>query len=426
MRLRPRGQDTMRELLARRAEERQGRCGLDTTIENTLVSFGLKDDADRPRWQLPRAKRWALALAAAVIGSPRVVILDGVLDSIDEPTRHGLVHVLEELTGQGSVVLWSEHHLEPVAEVARSVVELHHGRASSNPIGSWIPRGQDRPVLMRLVEGLDLDRTSWPLPERVNDELRQRGRAPILMVPSVQRLSVRRGVEAAHPPLEIPAVSLGVDEGQATIMAGERVGVLCSSPDRARALVSSIAAAIGAPRVTRAEALLSFESLHRVFGAWDRSYPAEVATSEVFDDLLGPTVRLSCGNVRVSSLSAGQHIAARCAMLLAGTGPCVLPDPSAQMDARMIGRFEALWEEPINQTRAMVLVGHRPDALVALCGRIIEIDDRRIVQDAGSMLAQRSVRCRTVLSRACAPLLVRRVEDALALLTEPLLPGVSR
>ncbi len=96
-------------------------------------------------WRRRRAKtlssgnRQRLSLACAMIGSPRILVLDEPTNALDPSGVVLLRHPLLELAQSGCAVLVSSHHLDEVARIADHISVLHRGHY----IGRIDPGGTD-------------------------------------------------------------------------------------------------------------------------------------------------------------------------------------------------------------------------------------------------------------------------------------------
>ncbi len=97
-------------------------------LEMALELTGLGVDADRLIREYSQGMRRKTALAAAVVSSPPVVILDEALNGLDPPSAARVKACLRSLCDQGAAVLLSTHVLETVERLADRVVMLAHGR----------------------------------------------------------------------------------------------------------------------------------------------------------------------------------------------------------------------------------------------------------------------------------------------------------
>ncbi|HTW07320.1 MAG TPA: ATP-binding cassette domain-containing protein [Acidimicrobiales bacterium] len=93
-----------------------------------LEMVGLADAADRRVAGFSLGMRQRLALAAAMLGDPEVLVLDEPANGLDPEGVRQLRALLRRLAHEGRTVLVSSHVLAEVAQVASEVVILDHGR----------------------------------------------------------------------------------------------------------------------------------------------------------------------------------------------------------------------------------------------------------------------------------------------------------
>jgi len=87
-----------------------------------LESVGLEQVANRSIRELSMGQRRRAILAAAWIGSPRVVLLDEPLESMDRGMRQQILAWIHRLIAESAVVVVATHEIEPfVAEAARAI-----------------------------------------------------------------------------------------------------------------------------------------------------------------------------------------------------------------------------------------------------------------------------------------------------------------
>ena len=114
--------------------------------------------------------RQRLALAAAMIRRPRLLILDEPANGLDPAGIHGLREMLRTLAGQGVSVLFSSHDIAQVDELCDAVTVLHRGAVvfsgsaerlrADAPDAVWRARTSDDAVAVRLAAELGIDQTS--------------------------------------------------------------------------------------------------------------------------------------------------------------------------------------------------------------------------------------------------------------------------
>jgi energy-coupling factor transport system ATP-binding protein len=102
------------------------RSGLDP--EEILATLGLEHAIDRHPRDLSGGERERAALAAVLVGGPRVLLLDEPTRGMDAARKRALVTTLRRLREEGVAILLATHDVELVAEVASRVVLLGDGR----------------------------------------------------------------------------------------------------------------------------------------------------------------------------------------------------------------------------------------------------------------------------------------------------------
>jgi ABC-2 type transport system ATP-binding protein len=94
-----------------------------------LVEFvGLTADAHRKVGDYSKGMRQRLALAAAMLGDPELLILDEPLDGLDPAGQHAFRARLKNLAAEGRTVVVSSHDLADVEALADYVVVIDQGQ----------------------------------------------------------------------------------------------------------------------------------------------------------------------------------------------------------------------------------------------------------------------------------------------------------
>lgn len=96
--------------------------------DEVLDLVGLRDAGRRKVRGYSLGMRQRLGLAAALIGNPRVLILDEPANGLDPDGIRWLRNFFRQLAGEGRTVLVSSHQLNEVEEFADRVVILNRGR----------------------------------------------------------------------------------------------------------------------------------------------------------------------------------------------------------------------------------------------------------------------------------------------------------
>jgi ABC-2 type transport system ATP-binding protein len=114
-------------------------------IEGLLEFVGLADDARRKIDGYSKGMRQRLALAAALVGDPELVILDEPLDGLDPAGQAQFRSKLRALVDEeGKTVLVSSHNLTDVEALADHVVVINHGTLVSQGTLAQLLEGEER------------------------------------------------------------------------------------------------------------------------------------------------------------------------------------------------------------------------------------------------------------------------------------------
>jgi Cu-processing system ATP-binding protein len=92
-----------------------------------LDRVGLGRAADRRVGTYSKGMRQRLGLAQALLGEPRILLLDEPTTGLDPALRQSFYEIVEELRGRGATVLLSSHALTELEERAGRVVIMNQG-----------------------------------------------------------------------------------------------------------------------------------------------------------------------------------------------------------------------------------------------------------------------------------------------------------
>jgi ABC-2 type transport system ATP-binding protein len=118
-----------------------------TRADEVLELVGLKDAARRKVRGFSMGMRQRLSLAAALLGDPRVIVLDEPANGLDPEGIRWLRGLLRHLADQGRTVLVSSHQLNEVQEIADRVVILNRGRLVQSGSIDELTAGSDSIVV---------------------------------------------------------------------------------------------------------------------------------------------------------------------------------------------------------------------------------------------------------------------------------------
>jgi ABC-2 type transport system ATP-binding protein len=132
-------------------------------IGELLDFVGLAGEAGRRVEGYSKGMRQRLALAAALLGDPELVLLDEPLDGLDPAGQVQFRDKLRMLTREGKTVVVSSHNLSDIEQLADHVVVINHGRTVvAGPLEELL---SDRGPESFRVKAADLDRAARVLQE---------------------------------------------------------------------------------------------------------------------------------------------------------------------------------------------------------------------------------------------------------------------
>jgi ABC-2 type transport system ATP-binding protein len=185
-------------------------------VDEVLSAVGLSDAANRPVKGYSMGMRQRLAIAGALLGDPRVLILDEPTNGLDPPGIAWLRGLVREQADSGRAVLISSHVLAEVAQSVDDVVVVAGGELRAHGTLDAVLGGDDGPAT------------------------EVRAQDPVRLTGALERLGhqVERDGDVLHV--------LGASPEQVGAIAGdERVAVLGLAP-RARSLEDAFMALTGA------------------------------------------------------------------------------------------------------------------------------------------------------------------------------------
>ena len=116
-------------------------------VGRVLALVGATGLAARPLREMSGGERQRLLLAQALLGQPRLLLLDEPLMSLDPHHQHGVVELVRAVQRQlGIAVLFSAHELNPLLGALDRVLYLGRGQAALGTVEEVITG----PVLSRL------------------------------------------------------------------------------------------------------------------------------------------------------------------------------------------------------------------------------------------------------------------------------------
>jgi ABC-2 type transport system ATP-binding protein len=133
-------------------------------VQQVLDQVGLSDAADRRVKGYSMGMRQRLAIAAALLGDPDVLILDEPANGLDPPGIRWMRELLRFEAGRGRAVLVSSHLLSEVSQSVDDVIVISHGVLRASGTLDQVLGGADAPVTR--VRAREADRLAGLLREQ--------------------------------------------------------------------------------------------------------------------------------------------------------------------------------------------------------------------------------------------------------------------
>lgn len=188
----------------------------DDRIASLVERVGLGVVARRPTGTFSLGMLQRLGLAAALLGDPRILVLDEPVNGLDPDGVRWLRSLLRGLAGEGRTVLISSHLMTEMELTADHLVIIGRGRLiASAPIREIADRFE-RSVSVRAERGVELASALTAAGAQVtaglDDGLEVRG----LDAPSIGRIALDAGVALA----ELTPRSLNLEEAYMRLTGG--------------------------------------------------------------------------------------------------------------------------------------------------------------------------------------------------------------
>ena len=107
---------------------RMDESALDGRIDELLDAFGLGEKSDHQVHSYSKGMAQKLAIAAALLPNPALLILDEALNGLDAASAAVLKRLLRGLADTGRTVIFCSHILEVVERLCDEIAVVAHGR----------------------------------------------------------------------------------------------------------------------------------------------------------------------------------------------------------------------------------------------------------------------------------------------------------
>jgi len=132
--------------------------------ERVLQQVNLVDDANRLVRTYSGGMRRRLDLAASMVGSPQLLLMDEPTTGLDPGSRQDLWTAIRSLVASGTDVLLTTQYLEEADQLAHDIVIVDHGRVIASGTPHELKQLAGRDVIeARVPEGENLHRVAQAL-----------------------------------------------------------------------------------------------------------------------------------------------------------------------------------------------------------------------------------------------------------------------
>jgi len=199
---------TGRETLAFYARlKRQGAGAVGSLLERV----GLNEAADRRIDGYSKGMRQRLGLAQALLGEPRLLLLDEPTTGLDPALRQSFYEIVEELRRRGATVLLSSHALTELESRVGRVILMNHGVKAADGTLDELRRAASLPTRIRLRLKDPSAAADWVEGDgvwrRVDGDM-----VEIDAAPDAKLAILRRAAEAGSPVRDVDVFAPGLDE----------------------------------------------------------------------------------------------------------------------------------------------------------------------------------------------------------------------
>jgi ABC-2 type transport system ATP-binding protein len=124
-------------------------------VEEVLAVTGIEKAADRRAGKFSLGMSQRLGIAAALLGDPRVLLLDEPVNGLDPEGIRWIRNLLKGLAAQGRTVLVSSHLISEMAHTADALIVIGQGRLlAQTTVAQLSARGSLEEAFFQLTDGV--------------------------------------------------------------------------------------------------------------------------------------------------------------------------------------------------------------------------------------------------------------------------------
>ena len=100
----------------------------DLDVDQIIKTVGLSSKSDHFLDDLSQGMRQRLSLACALVGDPKILVMDEPLNGLDPLAQRAFCNLLKELASKGVAIVISSHQVSDLESLADRIALLHHGQ----------------------------------------------------------------------------------------------------------------------------------------------------------------------------------------------------------------------------------------------------------------------------------------------------------
>ena len=97
-------------------------------LENIIQTVGLSSKSESYLDDLSQGMRQRLSLACALLGDPKILVMDEPLNGLDPLAQRAFCNLLRNLASKGVAIMISSHQVADLESLVERIALLHHGQ----------------------------------------------------------------------------------------------------------------------------------------------------------------------------------------------------------------------------------------------------------------------------------------------------------
>lgn len=114
----------------------KGKDAIAERIDEVLTAVGMEDKRDKMPHELSGGEQQRIAIARAILNSPRLIVADEPTGNLDTETANGIMELLRSIADKGTAVIMSTHNVSLIDTYPGQVYQCHDGQLELLSTGS--------------------------------------------------------------------------------------------------------------------------------------------------------------------------------------------------------------------------------------------------------------------------------------------------